>query len=159
MFRSKADKFKIISSYLIGGLAICFCLYAAIAEGTRPLLQVLICILGGAIGWCVGLYLTPSDDGEKNTLSEAGKIVITLLSGIGIGKIDEIALAVKAWAPPGEAETGLRMLLFLCTLVIGALFTYISRLFVKGEEAELRSQRAKYITELRQTLTKLESQN
>jgi hypothetical protein len=158
MFRNKADKFKIISSYIIGGIAILFCLGVA-SRGPGPVVQILLCILGGAVGWCIGLYLTPSDDGERKTLSEAGKLALTLLSGIGLGKIDDISAAVARWAPADQPETPLRLLLILCTVIIGALFTYISRLFVKGEDAELRTQRTETIAELRRIIAKLEGQN
>lgn len=159
MFRSKADKFKIISSYVIGTVALIFCISVAAIDGTRPSLQVLVCILGGAIGWCIGLYLTPSDEGEKKTLSEAGKLGLTLLSGVGIGKLDDISLALARWAPADAPETPVRIMLFLCTMIIGALVTYISRLFVKGDETMLRHQRASTIADLRKAIAKLESQN
>lgn len=159
VFRSPADAFKIIASYIIGGTAIGYCLYAAATDGSRPVLQVLVCILGGAIGWCVGLYLTPSSESERKQLSEASKVLLTLLSGFGLGKAGQIADAVRSWLPANEDSSATRILLFFCTLLIGALFTYISRLFVKGSEESQRSERAKTIAELKATLAKLEQQN
>jgi hypothetical protein len=159
VFRSAADKFKIVASYSIGGLATIFCLYAAVADGSRPYIQLLLCILGGATGWCIGLYLTPTDDGEKKQLSEAAKLFLTLLSGIGIAKFDKLQEVIAEWAPAAEPESPLRILLFLCTMVLGALFTYISRLFVKGSEEAIRVQRAKALADLQKNLAKLESLN
>jgi len=159
IFRNKADTFKILSSYFIGGLGIIFCFYAAATEGTERNIQILICILGGAIGWCIGLYVTPTSEGEKQQLSEFGKAFLTLVSGFGLGKITEIKQAVSLWLPADDKISGLRILLFLSMIIIGALFTYVSRLFVKGKEEQLREDRAKTITNLKKSLAELESQN
>ncbi|MSP37051.1 MAG: hypothetical protein EXR70_00995 [Deltaproteobacteria bacterium] len=159
MFRTTADKFKILSSYLIGGAAILFCLYTAVTEGLNPKLQVLICLLGGTVGWCVGLYLTPTSEGEKQQLSEFSKALLTLISGFGLGKIDIVAAKISEWVPAGATESAIRILLFLCMLLIGALFTYISRLFVTGTEDEFKTKRAKLIAELKKSVAELENSN
>jgi len=159
VFRNSSDKFKIIASYSLGGCAAIFCLCAAVLEGCRPVLQLLICILGGAIGWCLGLYLTPTDDGERKQLSEASKIALTLLSGVGLAKFNQLSTVIAKWAPYDEPESPVRILLFLCTMLIGALFTYISRLFVKGSEEDFKAQRLKTLLELRKVVAKLEEQS
>jgi hypothetical protein len=84
---------------------------------------------------------------------------LTLLSGFGLGKAEEIAKTLKNWLPDGEDASTLRPLLFLSMLLIGALFTYISRLFVKGSAEALKEQRAKTIKELQSSLERLERQN
>jgi hypothetical protein len=159
MFRSKADKFKILSSYALGGVAIAFCLFTAATAGTRPELQLLLCIFGGTMGWCVGLYLTPTSHGEKEQLSEFSKVLLTLASGFGLGKSEQIAAKVSEWFPPSESESATRVLLFLCMLMLGALFTYISRLFVTGTEHELQRKRAKALADMRQLVTQLDGDN
>lgn len=159
MFRSEADKFKILSSYFIGCTAIAFCLFTAWTEGSNPKLQVLICLLNGTLGWCVGLYLTPTSEGEKQQLSEFSKALLTLASGFGLGKLDVIAGKIAEWVPANEGESAIRILLFLCMLLIGALFTYISRLFVTGTEEELKKKRAKTIAEMKKSLAELEGNN
>jgi RsiW-degrading membrane proteinase PrsW (M82 family) len=158
VFRNTASGFKITCSYIIGLLALLYCLYAAAADA-HPVLQVLICIFGGAIGWCLGLYLTPSSDSEKKQFSEASKILLTLLSGFGLGKAQEIGASVKQWLPENKEAATTQVLLFLCCVLIGALFTYISRLFVRGAEEQQKEERAKTIKELKSALERLEQQN
>lgn len=159
MFRNEADKFKILSSYILGGIAIVFCLWTAATAGKNWELQLLLCIFGGAVGWCLGLYLTPASHGEKEQLSEFSKVLLTLASGFGLGKSEEIATKVSEWFPPTEGESAIRLLLFLCMLMIGALFTYISRLFVTGTDYELRKRRAEAIAEIRQLVARLDENN
>ena len=157
IFGSPSDAFKILSSYAIGCGALVFCFYAA-ARGPNVVLQTMLCIFGGAIGWCLGLYLTPSSENERKQLSEAGKAFLAIVSGFGLGKAGEIVEQLKTWFPPSE-ESAIRALLFLSTLMIGALFTYISRLFVKGDLETRREQRAKTIKELKDAINRLEGQN
>jgi hypothetical protein len=112
IFRSDADAFKIGTAYLIGAAGVVYCFYAAATDGSDHVLQGLICIFGGAVGWCVGLYFTPTNEGEKEQLSDASKALLALASGFGLGKIPEITHALSEWFPGKESESALRLLLF-----------------------------------------------
>lgn len=158
IFQSRADAVKISLSYLVGVAALSYCFCVAYWS-LHSRVQALICVLGGTIGWCIGLYLTPSSEGEKKQFSEVGKLLLTLFSGVGIGKADSIIEFVKGLPVDEQKALAVAGILFLCTLLIGALFVYISRLFVKGDIEVQRERRAKTIAELKETIDRLEKQN
>lgn len=160
LFPTYADAFKIVASYLIGFAAISYCLYVAATKGENFHLQLLICILGGAIGWIAGLLLTPDSEGEKRRFSEAGKMLAALAAGFGVGKADDISLWIKPYLISGSNEhITVRALLFFCSLLIAGLFTYISRLHVRDELELLRKRREELLLEASETLEKISRLN
>lgn len=155
-FQSGADAFKIGASYMFGTASIAYCLYAAATEGTAHHLQILICILGGIIGWILGLYLTPDSESEKKRFGDAVKIVAALATGFGLGKADELILWMKPYFANGPQDLmSLRTLLFSCCLLIGGLFTYISRLHIRDELEKQKQQRERLLLQAKETLEKL----
>jgi hypothetical protein len=162
LFLNTTDAFKIIASYMIGGIAVAFCIYTAwsTALESAKYLQVLICIVGGALGWILGLLLTPSSEGEKKQFSEWGKAFAALVSGFGLAQITTLIEWARTGWQGANSETGaIRALLFACTLLIGGLVTYISRLHVRGTADEERARREKILSELFETLEKLRRAN
>jgi len=162
LFANPADEFKIIASYIIGGLAIVFCILAAwtTSTGNAKYLQVLICVLGGSLGWIFGLFLTPSNEGEKKQFSEFGKALTALVSGFGLAQVNTLVEGVRTASQDMNTEaTGIRVLLFSCTLLIGGLFTYISRLHVRGTDEELKGRREKVLSEVLESVEKLRRLN
>jgi hypothetical protein len=155
-FQSGADAFKIGASYLFGLASIGYCLYAAATEGSAHHLQVLICIFGGTIGWMLGLYLTPDSETEKKRFGDAVKLVAALATGFGLGKADELLQWLKPYFTNGPQDlVSLRTLLFFCCLLIGGLFTYISRLHIRDEAEKQKQEREKLLIQARDTLEKL----
>lgn len=155
-FQSGADAFKIGASYSFGLASIGYCLYAAATEGTAHYLQILICIFGGIVGWILGLYLTPDSESEKKRFGDAAKVVASLTAGFGLGKADELLLWLKPYFTDGPQDiTSLRTLLFLCCLLIGSLFTYISRLHVRDETEKQKQQRENLLLQVQENLEKL----
>jgi hypothetical protein len=119
-------------------------------------LQILICIFGGTVGWILGLYLTPDSESEKNRFRDAVKLLAALSTGFGLGKADELLKWLKPYFIEGPQDlTSLRALLFFCCLLIGGLFTYISRLHIRDEAEKQKQQREKLLLQARDTLEKL----
>jgi hypothetical protein len=157
VFDGWASAFKIVSSYIIGSIALAFCLVTAWSQGDTEHrhLQILICIMGGVLGWILGLYITPLSETEEKRFSEFGKAFAGLVSGFSLAKSNEILLWIGTEFGGDPNVRNLRLLLFLSCLFIGALFTYISRLFVRGN-AEARNEALnKVVAEIDAGLQKL----
>ena len=156
LLESRADTVKLGVCYALGALSLAYCFYAACTEGKEHAVQVLICILGGAVGWCVGMYLTPSSEGETKKFSEFGKIILLVGAGIGIGKAQDLyeLLEPVLGGDVGDVSA-LRVLLFICTLLIFGQATYVGRLHVRGAEDKGRQRREKLLAEVRERLDQL----
>ncbi|MGJ7488582.1 hypothetical protein ACSFA2_25175 [Variovorax sp. LT2P21] len=153
-----ATVFKIGMSYVIGACALAFVLHAAWTQGEADYrtLQVLLCILAGVLGWILGLYFTPASDSEKKDFSEYGKGLATLLSGFSLGKIDSLSEMVRnGHAGISTSQIVLWLLLFLSSFLIAALFTYISRLYVRDAADEVVKQRDAAYAQINTALEKL----
>lgn len=156
LFQSGADAFKIGASYILGLTTIGYCLYAAATEGEAHYLQILICIFGGTVGWIFGLYLTPDSESEKKRFGDAVRLFAALATGFGLGKAEELLSWLKPYFTTGPQDiTSLRTLLFICCLLIGGLFTYISRLHVRDETEKRKLHREKLLLQARDALDKL----
>lgn len=150
-----ADVFKIGASYLVGSVALAFCLFTAWRYNGGSYVQVLICILGGVLGWIAGLAVTPSSADEKKTFTEYGKVIATFLSGFGLAQLK----GFLDWLQVPEQATDdliVKSLLFVCCFFIVGLFTYISRLHV-GEADALQKKREAIVQELSVQVAKLKA--
>ena len=156
IFDSKADFFKIGSGYALGAIAFGFCLYAASTVGALPFLQVLLCIFGGLLGWVIGILITPLNEGEKKQFSEYAKAVTAVVSGFVVAKIDAVSQSALSAMANSNGELLLtRSLLFFSCFLVGALFTFMGRRYVRGPEEEMRTKRHKAVGELKELLEKL----
>jgi hypothetical protein len=153
---NKADWFKIVSGYVLGSAAFAFCVYAGWTRDAQPVIGVLLCILGGVLGWVIGIVVTPLNEGEKRQFSDYAKAVSTLISGYVLAKAGDIAQGALTEAATTSSESlFLRFLLFSSCLLIGTLFTFIGRRYVRGSEEEQRARRAKALAEVQEALAKL----
>ncbi|MBT9465514.1 hypothetical protein [Hydrogenophaga sp.] len=160
IFDSHADFFKIGSGYALGALGFGFCVYAASTVGTQPILQVLLCIFGGLLGWVMGILITPLNEGEKKQFSEYAKAVTAVVSGFLVAKVDAVAQSALSAMAASNGELLLtRALLFVSCFLVGALFTFMGRRYVRGPEEQLRTKRHKALEELREMVEKLNAIN
>lgn len=146
--------------FVLVGIAGAFCICTAWTEGESARLQVMICIIGAAMGWIFGSLITPSNAGEKQKFSGYSKAILTLLSGFGLAKIGEIAewLGVDHTSFTSEV-TMLRISLFISMFLVATLSTYISRSLGGEEEKRRRSSREKCLEDLEKTVAKLKELN
>jgi hypothetical protein len=155
-----ADQFKIGGGYLLGGITFAVCLYAAWTAGSDPMLQVLICLFGGILGWVIGIVITPLNKEEKKQFSDYARAVTTLISGYLLGKLESIFRSSLVGKALGDHESlALQILLFLICFLVGVLFTFISRKYVTGPEDERRTKREKLLAEVQESLIKLNGLN
>jgi hypothetical protein len=156
LFSNPADVVKLGTCFSLAAASLVYCFYVAANHGTNNHIQVLICILGGAIGWCIGMYLTPSSEGETKKFAEFGKIVLLLGAGIGIANASDLLQLLKpVIAGDTPSIASLRLLLFSCSLLIFGQGTYIGRLHVRGADDERQQKRERLISEMRKSLDEL----
>jgi hypothetical protein len=149
------DWFKIGSSYVVGTLAFAACLYFA-WTGPSNVLQVLLCLAGGALGWIIGILVSPLDAGEKKQFSDFAKALVALISGYLVGKVDSLLQFASAAA---NEELLVRVLLFATCFLLTAQFTFVGRRYLRGSEAEQQRKRERAIAELQEALAKLVALN
>jgi len=122
---------------------------------STPILHVLLCLFGGALGWVIGIAISPLDAGEKKQFSDWVKAITALISGYVVAKLDTILQS--AWsAAAGDHELLVaRLLLFGTCFLLTALFTFVGRRYLRGSEEERRLKCEKALGELREALDKL----
>ena len=124
-----------IFGYILGLLIIGGCLAIAAYMGGSWRLNYLLCLFGGTFGWAVGILLSPRDDGEKSTFSAYGAAILTFSSGVLVAKLDKLEnYFVIAKVDGGIALE--RALLFGTMFIIGALFSFVGRLYLPGKEED-----------------------
>lgn len=135
-----SDETKIGIGYGIGTVVVVATLVCAYVGGSNAPLQLMLCLLGGALGWTVGIVLSPLDEDEGSTFGSMGKAAAAVLSGFAAAKLEEpvVKEVANALAQDGHLYS-LRVTLFLTMFVIGFLFTLISRLY--GQDATERRKR------------------
>jgi hypothetical protein len=58
------DTHKLWTGYTLGGVILINCLVISGRSGTTASLHVLLCLLGGAVGWAVGIVAPPFAEPE-----------------------------------------------------------------------------------------------
>lgn len=123
---------KLGVGYALGASAFIACIYAALRAGSNPHLQVVLCLLGGILGWVIGILQTPLNEGERARFSDFVKAVSAVITGFVLAKLDSIFPTLLAKAAASEGETlFLRVTIFLTCLLVGFLYTFITRLYWK----------------------------
>lgn len=93
-------------------------------------LNVTICMAGSAVGWFIGILISPSSSDEAERFRSYGKAILTFLSGYVIAKFDPLVAGVVARHDPHELYVlSVQILLLILTLTIGALTTFAGRGF------------------------------
>lgn len=160
IFPNAATAAKLGTCYSLGAASLVYCFYVAGTEGAEHHIQVLLCILGGTVGWCIGMYLTPSSEGETKTFSEFGKILVLVAAGVGIAKAPDFLIFIQPLLGSGTSSLPvLRFLLFFCCLLVFGTATYVGRLHVRGEDDERAQNRDKLLSEIRKRIDDLSKLN
>jgi uncharacterized membrane protein YjjB (DUF3815 family) len=127
------DRFKLISGYVLGGLAYAACFAIAI-QIERWWLNVLLCLFGGILGWCVGMFISPLDQNEKSEFTDYGKALSAFVSGFAIAKLDRVFSGMTA-NDVLTAITAGRILLFGTTFCLGLQFTFVGRRYFRSAKS------------------------
>lgn len=101
-------------------------------NGTHFNLCLLSGVLGAALGWTVGIIISPYSITEREAFASIGKLVYGFLSGYAFSKIDPIigSLIDPKTATPTVA---IYVTVALVSFLASAAFTYISRSYWRGD--------------------------
>ena len=86
-------------------------------------------ILGGAIGWVIGIFLTPYGEGQKAEFSEYASVIALFVSGYLVGKVDA---AISHLFKPEYLFTqvaGFRLVTTFSSFLLGMLVTVVIRYY------------------------------
>ena len=134
------ESLKLWTGYVLGGVIFFVCLVLAYSSEKGPTVPLLLCLLGGAAGWTTGIMVTPLNEDEKTRFSGITKGFLALGSGFVIGKLEDSLVEATKKMISNEGEVlALLVLLFLVCLVVGFLFTLVTRLY--GEKEVVRRQK------------------
>ena len=118
------------STLLVSMVASIFCFAVPIfPDPVEYSLTAAILIAGGAIGWVIGILISPFPD-EKDQFQLYSKAVAAGISGYGIAKLDPIIHKLLEANVPHRAEIAFRLLGFLVTFIVAMLATFGSRRYM-----------------------------
>jgi hypothetical protein len=123
----KARPMNLVIGYVVGALFYIICFVIAFKMNSDWWLNLLPCLFGGVVGWCMGMLLSPLTHYESIQFSAYGKAVSAFVTGFVIAKLETLfpgALTAQVVTTP--AFVG-RLLLFAITFCIGLQFTFVAR--------------------------------
>jgi hypothetical protein len=157
--RQPSDTQKLWFGYIVGAAIFTACLGVSAQGGRAALLHLLLCLLGVAAGWTVGIVATPLDESEETKFSALTKGFLALGSGYAIAKLENPI--VSAATDTMKSDTAMTSLvgvaLFSTCLLVGLLFTLVTRLYSESEgerKAKRRSALLKRAEEISKDLRK-----
>ncbi|MEH2537199.1 MULTISPECIES: hypothetical protein [unclassified Bradyrhizobium] len=127
---------------LIGYLLALFVVVPVIAGGVFSLgssrsLNLLLVITGALTGWVVGMLMAPVSKSEAKHFPEYGKAISTFAAGYLVAKADKLFdLYFKDGSAIDELLIG-RLAMFVSAFAVGALSTYVWRMYVSSGGEEL----------------------
>ena len=95
-------------------------------DSTSRLLNILILVFGGLLGWTIGILATPRDASERAQFSAYVAGVSTFLSGFVVAKVDKL-YELNVGKLSLTADSLSRLLLFGSAFLLGLLCVYIGR--------------------------------
>jgi len=91
-------------------------------------LNVLLCLLGGVLGWFVGILGSPATNVQSEKFLEYRRALSAFVSGFLLARLD-VLITHLDFAKVGDAYLLLgRSLLFAITFFAGLQFTFVTRL-------------------------------
>jgi hypothetical protein len=87
---TKARPMNLIVGYVVGAVFYAVCFVIAFRLSPEWWFNLLPVLFGGAVGWCVGMLLSPLTHHEAVQFSTYGKAVSAFITGYVIAKLDAI---------------------------------------------------------------------
>lgn len=122
--------YKLIGSATTGlvlGGTVTYLSFALGEDFKASALNLLIVVLGLALGWLLGILLSPYSGTEEKMFSEYAKAFGVFASGYLVGKVDKV---IEELFQPDfilDSIHGFRVMAFVAALIIGLLVTFIFR--------------------------------
>ena len=121
-----------------GGLIVGLCFFAVcmgIAAGVQNpawrTAELLICMSSAAVGWFVGILMSPQTTAQSQNFSAYGKGILTFFSGIVVAKIDDIWKFFGPYTDDGRniGPFIAPALMLVTCFTLGVLITFAAREF------------------------------
>jgi len=122
--------YKLVGSAAAGlalGGTVTYLSYAMGDDFKASSLNLLIVVLGLALGWLLGILLSPYSETEEKKFTEYAKAFGVFASGYLVGKVDKV---IEALFQPDfiiDSVHGFRVMSFLAAVIISLVFTFIFR--------------------------------
>ncbi len=107
-------------------------------------LALLAGVLGAALGWVIGIGLSPYEAKERKSFSGIGKLIAGFLGGYGLSKLDPV-LNRFGTAGHGLTDATVKDALALGTLalsstLVAAVLTYVTRQYWEDRRPSVQAQ-------------------
>jgi len=113
--------------YTIGAFALIANFWLAYTLGDRLTLNFLLGIFGLALGWVLGMLLSPYIN-EQAKFSDYGKALSTFISGYGLARLGTV---IDSYIKTGIEDKILgRILIFSNSFVLMLLFVFVARMYI-----------------------------
>jgi 4-amino-4-deoxy-L-arabinose transferase-like glycosyltransferase len=118
----------LIPGYVLAGLFFLACIVVALIQDQHRSVLFLLCLLGAALGWGLGLLFTSAPEEEGSWGRKIMQAVVAGASGFTVAKFQEIANSalVKAILPRFE-DVFMGGVLFSVCVVLGILVSAVWR--------------------------------
>jgi hypothetical protein len=131
--------YAVLIGYALGGLFSAACLSIAFVMQLWWL-NVATCLFGFALGWNVGMLLSPKEY-EKQQFAGYGKAISAFIGGFLVAKIDAAFGGAELKRIVADPVIVGRLLLFGTTFFFGVQSTYVGRrysIWLKDEKQEVQ---------------------
>jgi MFS family permease len=122
--------YKLVGSGIVGlGLAgsVGYLSYYVAGDNQSAALNLLIVALGLALGWLLGILLSPYSDEEGKKFTQYAKAFGVFVSGYLVGKIDKVVEEVLKPDFILDSVHGFRGMAFLASAIIAIVITFVFR--------------------------------
>ena len=123
------------TAFIVLALTLLFSAYFLFESAQERAVTVVVGVLGGALGWVLGILSSPYDKQERNQFSEYAKIVYGFLTGYLVSKADrlfELALADRLFSTDAFV---FRVLYFLAAFFLAFLIAFVGRRYERTPHA------------------------
>ena len=146
--------FKLGSGYFFGLCFYSYSIYVAY-NSNSPEIMILSCIIGGLVGWTLGITISPTNKKEKKRFEDWAKTVSTLLSGFVLAQYNTFFSSIQTKSGLQNDEFLIMIFLFIVCFFVGLLSTFATREYAASEEEKVIEQRGKLIEEITEKLEEL----
>ncbi|BCM26195.1 hypothetical protein [Methyloradius palustris] len=93
------------------------------ADNHEYALTVAIILAGGALGWVIGIFISPMPD-EKDQFQSYAKATAAGISGYALAKIDPLLTSLLKPEPAMALENSFRFLAFMVAFIVAMLAAF-----------------------------------
>lgn len=123
------------------GLVIGWLCFAIDADPLQRILNALIAILGGLLGWALGMFFAPYNKEEESRFSTIGQTVSAFVTGYVISKLDRfLELTMFQNVPLGDVQvqvpvsiTWVRIGILVCSILLVVLTVFSNRSYFRNK--------------------------